>query len=239
MAPTDAGKLAPAEREMTVRHLFTHTSGVRDPRSRAETYAFPTMDAYMKDFAKLPLQAQPGAKWIYGDSPRRARLSGRARIQTKARPLPAAARARPAGHDRHALLASRGQAAPPGPCSWWTAKTTRSASRANPPRPPRRKRSSPAQSGLHTTAADYWRFCQMLLNGGELDGKRLLGPRTVSLIAENHLEQGNPVRSRPGLRPGLRRRPSTGPRPLRLIPSARTTGAGRKALCSGSTPPRN
>ena len=56
-------------------------------------------------------------------------------------------------------------------------------------------------SGLHTTAADYWRFCQMLLNGGELDGKRLLGPRTVSLIAENHLEQGTPYA--PGLGFGL------------------------------------
>jgi CubicO group peptidase (beta-lactamase class C family) len=31
-------------------------------------------------------------------------------------------------------------------------------------------------SGLYSTAADYWRFCQMLLNGGELNGERLLGP---------------------------------------------------------------
>ena len=68
MAPADGGELAPAEREMTIRHLLTHTSGARDPRGRAETYAFPTMAAYMQNFAKLPLQAQPGAKWLYGDS---------------------------------------------------------------------------------------------------------------------------------------------------------------------------
>ena len=56
-------------------------------------------------------------------------------------------------------------------------------------------------SGLHTTAADYWRFCQMLLNGGKFGGKRLLGPRTVELIADNHLERGTAFR--PGLGFGL------------------------------------
>ena len=40
--------------------------------------------------------------------------------------------------------------------------------------------------GIYSTAADYWRFCQMLLNGGALDGRRLLGSRTVSLIRQNH-----------------------------------------------------
>jgi CubicO group peptidase (beta-lactamase class C family) len=41
--------------------------------------------------------------------------------------------------------------------------------------------------GLVSTMSDYYRFCQMLLNGGELDGHRLLGPRTVSLMTRNHL----------------------------------------------------
>lgn len=41
--------------------------------------------------------------------------------------------------------------------------------------------------GLVSTMADYYRFCQMLLNGGELDGCRLLGPRTISLMIRNHL----------------------------------------------------
>ncbi len=41
--------------------------------------------------------------------------------------------------------------------------------------------------GLVSTTADYLRFCQMLLNGGELDGMRILGRKTVELMASNHL----------------------------------------------------
>lgn len=44
--------------------------------------------------------------------------------------------------------------------------------------------------GLVSTAADYYRFCQMLLNGGELDGARLLGPKTIELMTMNHLPGG-------------------------------------------------
>ena len=50
--------------------------------------------------------------------------------------------------------------------------------------------------GLHGTARDYARFCQMLLNGGELDGIRLLAPRTVAFMAANHLPDG--IRFPPG-----------------------------------------
>ncbi|MFP6759107.1 MAG: serine hydrolase domain-containing protein, partial [Alphaproteobacteria bacterium] len=41
--------------------------------------------------------------------------------------------------------------------------------------------------GLMSTAADYARFCQMLLNGGVLDGARILGPKTVAYMASDHL----------------------------------------------------
>jgi CubicO group peptidase (beta-lactamase class C family) len=41
--------------------------------------------------------------------------------------------------------------------------------------------------GLVSTAADYYRFAQMLANGGELDGKRILAPATVKLMTSNHL----------------------------------------------------
>jgi CubicO group peptidase (beta-lactamase class C family) len=44
--------------------------------------------------------------------------------------------------------------------------------------------------GLVSTAADYNRFAQLLLNEGELDGVRLLGPRTVRYMASNHLPGG-------------------------------------------------
>jgi CubicO group peptidase (beta-lactamase class C family) len=45
-------------------------------------------------------------------------------------------------------------------------------------------------AGLVSTAGDYHRFTQMLLRGGELDGVRLLGPRTVAFMARNHLPGG-------------------------------------------------
>jgi CubicO group peptidase (beta-lactamase class C family) len=47
--------------------------------------------------------------------------------------------------------------------------------------------------GIVSTAADYLRFSQMLLNGGELDGIRLLSPRTVAFMTADHLPPGTPI----------------------------------------------
>jgi len=44
--------------------------------------------------------------------------------------------------------------------------------------------------GLTGTSADYMRFCEMLRRGGELDGHRVLGPRTIALMHMNHLPGG-------------------------------------------------
>jgi CubicO group peptidase (beta-lactamase class C family) len=44
--------------------------------------------------------------------------------------------------------------------------------------------------GLCSTASDYLRFCQMLLNGGELDGVRVISPKTVAHMASDHLPPG-------------------------------------------------
>jgi CubicO group peptidase (beta-lactamase class C family) len=41
--------------------------------------------------------------------------------------------------------------------------------------------------GLVSTVEDYYRFCQMLLGGGSLDGKRIIGPRTLAFMTRNHL----------------------------------------------------
>jgi len=45
--------------------------------------------------------------------------------------------------------------------------------------------------GLCSTAADYLTFCRALLNGGELNGVRLLGPKTLKLMTSNHLPGGS------------------------------------------------
>ena len=44
--------------------------------------------------------------------------------------------------------------------------------------------------GLTSTLADYMRFCEMLRRGGELDGARIIGPRTLDLMRMNHLKDG-------------------------------------------------
>ena len=47
--------------------------------------------------------------------------------------------------------------------------------------------------GLVSTARDYMRFCQMLLNGGELEGARLISPKTLELMSANHLPGGQDI----------------------------------------------
>ncbi|MEN3974682.1 serine hydrolase domain-containing protein [Emcibacter sp. SYSU 3D8] len=56
--------------------------------------------------------------------------------------------------------------------------------------------------GLVSTAGDYMRFCRMLLNGGELDGARILSPKTVALFSLNHLPGGKDM-TELGLAPAL------------------------------------
>ena len=194
------GRSVPAERQMRVRHLFTHTSGARDLRGRAETYAFPTMAAYMKEFVQIPLQAEPGTAWIYGDS---LDVLGHLVERVSGQELDELLQERlldPLGMTdthywppeskmgRRAMLVVDGKDDPTRvsrePVEAGEAKTFVSGA-----------------SGLHTTASDYWRFCQMLLDSGEFRGNQLLAPRTVSMMAENHLEEGTPFR--PGLGFGL------------------------------------
>ena len=50
--------------------------------------------------------------------------------------------------------------------------------------------------GLVSTAQDYQRFCQMLLNGGQLDGARILGPKTIELMTMNHLPDHDELSAR-------------------------------------------
>jgi CubicO group peptidase (beta-lactamase class C family) len=51
----------------------------------------------------------------------------------------------------------------------------------------------PGVAGLNGTAADYFKFSQMLLNGGEYNGQRLLGRMTVNMMITNQIGEGKPV----------------------------------------------
>lgn len=49
--------------------------------------------------------------------------------------------------------------------------------------------------GLTSTTADYYRFCEMLRQGGELDGERIIGSRTLDLMIRNHLKDDSDLTS--------------------------------------------
>lgn len=131
----------------------------------------------------LPLAHQPGEGWTYSfgqDIAARVveMVSGMAFdkfIQTRIlTPLEMEDTSFPLPEDKAHRLASR--YAPPA--------TPSEALRHLPPRGTSFPRGA---TGLHSTAMDYLRFAQMLLNEGELNGVRLLKPESVRLMTENHL----------------------------------------------------
>lgn len=197
----ESGSIVSADREITVHDLLTHTSGVSDPRSRAETFAFPTLADYMKDVARLPLRAQPGSTWIYGDS---HDVLGYFVEKVSGVPLDRFISERilqplgmsdthywpPAEKDnRRAVLVVDGKDDPDS-----TSRRPLAAAEA--------KTFIGGASGLYSTAADYWRFSQMLLDGGSSSGQRLLGPKTIAWMSQNHIGDNSSYRSA-GLRFGL------------------------------------
>lgn len=174
------------EREVTVHDLFTHRSGIGTTWSMAERYGHRTLKDYVGTMAKLPLNYEPGSTWLYGDSHdvlgylvevvggiplgdlMQRRLFDPLGMTDTHYWVPASK------EDRRAVLVVGGK------------DDLDSTSR----RPlPAAKRASLnlGQSGLYSTAADYWRFCQMMLNGGKFNGTQFLGPRTVGWINDDHL----------------------------------------------------
>jgi CubicO group peptidase (beta-lactamase class C family) len=183
----------PAEHDITIRDLLTHTSGLESggagtragariaPRNTAGTLA-----TYIPMLGPVPLDFQPGTQWRY---------SALAGIETLGRIVEVAsgltfdnflkqrifdplemtdttfvpsdaqlARSVTLYDDRDGKLV---RIETP---SWLATKTLFSGG-----------------GGLWSTAEDYMRFGQMLANGGVLNGKRLLSPRTIDLMATNHV----------------------------------------------------
>ncbi len=191
-------------REMTVRDLLMHTSGLvgRDTASPVgELYRragltgadspFTLADMIQK-LKQIPLQVDPGSRWIYGistdlvgylcevisgmpfDRYLDERVLGPLGMVDTGFTVPhsqvdrfAANYAPSAGVPRYRLVDD------PMSSSYTRPRTYFSGS-----------------GGLVSTAADYLRFCTMLRNGGELDGVRILGPRTLQLMTLNHLPGG-------------------------------------------------
>jgi CubicO group peptidase (beta-lactamase class C family) len=195
-------KTEPVRREMTVQDLLRHTSGLTyahlaGPLVRQAYEAANVVDENQSNaemVAKLgtvPLAYQPGTTWQYGVS---TDVLGRV-IEV----------ASGMGLDRF-IVERICKPLDLVDTDFGPIDATRSAEPQVDPasgkRPPMRETTIRPKwisggSALLSTASDYARFCQMLLNGGEFGGTRILSPTTVALMTSNHL------------RPEIRRGPST------------------------------
>jgi CubicO group peptidase (beta-lactamase class C family) len=196
--------IVPATREITIRDLLTHTAGISYGSGPAaaqwkaaglDTFYFANKDEpigpVIERLAALPMDAQPGEKYIYGYN---TDILGAVVERASGLPLDEFFRTRifePLKmKDTYFFLPKdqRGRLA-----TVYSVKNGSGLTRA--PEPmlgqgdyvdgPRTCFSGGA--GLLSTAADYARFLQMLLNGGELEGARLLSPTTVKLATVNHV----------------------------------------------------
>jgi CubicO group peptidase (beta-lactamase class C family) len=187
----------PAKRRMTVQDLLRHTSGLtyaafgdspvqmiwRDAQAMTDDQTNAEM---VSKLASLPLMFEPGTTWEYSMS---TDVLGRVVEVVSGQDLADfidARICRPLG------LRDTGFAASGERAERIAEPQIDPATRA---RPPMRDVSRPTRwasggGGAVSTAADYVRFCQMLLNGGELDGTRILAPKTVALMASDHLPPG-------------------------------------------------
>ena len=194
---------APCERPMTIRDLFCHMSGL--------TYGFmertnvdrayrrlgvgreeqKDLRAMIETLAGLPLEFSPGTRWNYSVA---TDVLGYLVELISGMPLDEYLRTQifePLG------MVDTGFSVPAEKVDRFAANYTRGRDKKP------RLEDDPATSlytkpttffsgggGLVSTAADYLRFCRMLLNRGELDGQRLIGRKTIELMTMNHLPGG-------------------------------------------------
>jgi CubicO group peptidase (beta-lactamase class C family) len=195
-------RLEPLKRPITILDLLRHTSGITygfyGEGQLKKRYADPAL--YGGDFdnaefaeriARLPLAEQPGVRWDYGHSTDILGrvvevVSGQTLLQFEKQRLLDPLGMTETGFyvaDRTKWL----RIAEPLPGGRFGQKIRfgRRIAGILSPKMPRRWESGGA--GMVSTAPDYARFLQMLLNGGELDGHRYLKRETVALMASDHI----------------------------------------------------
>ena len=205
-------RLVDAERPMTMAELMSHSGGLgyglgtanhvdRLYREQRVLNADESLQAMIDKLSNLPLLAQPGTRWYYSIG---VDVQGYLVEKISGRPFPEFLQERifdPLGMvdtafyvpeeklDRVALIYGESD----GGLERFDMGPTRTQMPAGPS----------GGGGLWGTADDYLRFTQMLLNGGELDGVRLLAPRTVEMMATNFLSPEALATMRPGQGFGL------------------------------------
>jgi len=187
--------LVPLKRQMTVQDLLRHTSGItydhtgnglvqqmyQQSRLRSRKISNAEHAALV---ASLPLMCQPGAEWNYSRS---TDILGRIIEVVSGKTLSAFLTERilvplqMAETGFHTGAENADRLAEPFPTDPWTGDKVQLFNMLEKPV------MESGGGGLVSTAMDYARFSQMLLNGGALDGNRIVGRKTLQLMASDHL----------------------------------------------------
>jgi CubicO group peptidase (beta-lactamase class C family) len=188
-------ELVPLKRPITIQDLLRHTSGIAYEhtgnglvqqlyqqsrvRSRKITNA-----EHAAIIADMPLMCQPGVEWNYSRS---TDILGRIIEVVSGKTLGAflteriLAPLQMAETAFHTGAENADRLAEPFPVDPWTGENVQLFNMLEKPA------MESGGGGLVSTTMDYARFCQMLLNGGILDGNRIIGRKTLQLMASNHL----------------------------------------------------
>jgi CubicO group peptidase (beta-lactamase class C family) len=202
MTVFDAGSERPAKRPITIHQLLTHTSGLIYPTPAdaigqrymdAKIWDAKDLDAFCAQIATLPLSFDPGERWRYGVS---YDVLGALVEKVSGKPFETFLQERlfePLGMLDTGFVAPEAKRTRVVDCSARRAPLI--APNAGEYHGGKGERITAIASGglgLYSTVDDYLRFAQMLLNGGELDGRRVLGRKTVELMMRNHLNRLDP-----------------------------------------------
>ena len=192
-------KTVGAQNSITIQHLLTHTAGLANPyrgvtrglynQLREDRKPDGTVGDYVTALAKLPLNFEPGDRWEYGPA---TDVVGRLVEVLSGMTLDEFLKRRifePLGmRDTHFYLPA--EKLPRFAALYQPDDAGKIVLQEKPDENSRWVKEPhvyfSGAGGLVSTTSDYFRFHQMMLNGGELDGVRILSPRTVRLMTVNH-----------------------------------------------------
>jgi CubicO group peptidase (beta-lactamase class C family) len=194
--------LADAKTPITIKHLLTHTSGltydfgdspVEKLNREGKLWEAASLNEFVRRVSRLPLAHEPGERFTYGVSidvlgALVEKVSGRTLgdflDQRLFRPLNMTDTGFALPEAKRSRLAKVYEKGPEG--KLLPAKALLDDEPARGPLRPAPTLAS-GGGGLFSTPGDYARFMQMLLNGGQLDGVRILSRKTVEFMMANHL----------------------------------------------------